>query len=143
MQEIIDSIRAKVQGLHGNCVPRGTEHLNTALNDYEEKKRAFYLGKVSGYNLAKAVLASVKPRVREVKVVNSKVLVIEDYSYVAYIRAIRLLNNMIEATGGKINGRNDVQSRRLMGQNIAISDILADLQRVFFADQIKSSPYNF
>lgn len=144
VQTIIDDIDKKVNGLHGNCTPSArATHWSAALNDYEEKKRAFYLGKMSGYNLAKAVLAGIKPEVRELKVVNAKVIIIEDYSYVAYIRIIRLLNNIIEETTTKINNRNDVQGKRLMGQSIAISDIVADLQKIFFADQSKSVAYNF
>jgi len=129
MREILGVIATRVNELQANCVP--SSGLSIPISDYEEKKRAFYLGKVHGYNLAKAVLVNVQPK-KEVRLVNAKVVVVENYSYVAYLRTIRLLNNILTETKGKANAHNEVQSKRLMGQSIAIRDIVNTIEHLFW-----------
>jgi len=141
MQDIITLIGTKLEDIRtSNYFEQGT-HPAAILSEYSEKKRAFYLGKMNGYNIARAVVMGSKPKVKEVRIVNSKVISVEDYSYVTYLRAIKLLNNVLVETKRKINNRNEVQSKRLLGQSIALMDIVSELKRMFFADTAEFATY--
>ena len=131
MENIIVSIEKRIGSVQAGCAPTSRSHLCTALNDYDEKKRAFYIGKVAGYNIARAILTGAKSNIKEIMIVNAKVVTVRDYSYVAYLRTIKTLNSVIVETQKKINERNPVQSKRLLGQTLAISDIVNELKGFF------------
>ena len=141
MESIIFAIQQKIGKVQASHTSVKKARSCDVLNDYDEKRRAYYIGKVSGYNIAKAILSGIKLDVKEVKVVDARVIVIKDCSYVAYLRTIRTLSNVINATRGKINHKNGVQSTRLLGQDFAISDIVNELKGFFLKTSLQST-YN-
>jgi len=127
MEQIINKIEEGLISAHNNLIPCDEMARATPVADFYEQKMAFYSGIISGYKIAMAMLSTIKGVIKSVHIVKAKIITERDYSYVAYLRSLMTLRNILRNTECRIQCTNPVQAKKLEGQALAIREVIDNL----------------
>jgi hypothetical protein len=121
IHKIEDSLSGISEQLFAGTAPESTA---TSLLEFYEKKMAFYTGMANGFKIALSVLKSAKGVIKKVNIIKAKIVIDHSYSYVAYLRTINILKNMIHNIECKLYNNNPVQTKKMEGQIAAIQTVV-------------------
>lgn len=129
MNRVLVAIKDKIESVERGFPDIARSSFAGIVAEYHESRAAFFLGKVSGYRLARSVIVNAKTAIKSIQVINSRVITIRDYSYATVLRTISTLDKMVKQNEKKAQEQKNTQARRLQGQVQAMLETLNELRK--------------